>query len=344
MLKKSHLFFIVIAVLGFSCQSMQLEDLDEQSPLRAQYLAGRANFDAQQDQWARGLMQQASEPSKAENTLATAIHALDNDQDLKNEAIEEAQTVAELIEGLAPRPKLSRIPYAKDIIEKVVPCLKYLATKVVVDNKIDFSFEIPNDTQAFIAMYKLMKTTNQEMPEEFIYQRTISNKHFNEQVKSETKPDRSPLMLAMLNNDHAAFEALVSDEAVDPNSVDRYDNITPLIWAAHQGLDYYAERLLGNQKTDLHKKDYFGRSALSHATQEGHTSIIQMLLRRGAETADKDVSNKTVYDLASNQDTLFTLVGEVSKNVAGNVQAQLLLSQDMEAPVSIEFVVKEENN
>lgn len=332
MLKKSYIFFIVSAVLGFSCKSMHLDSLDANSPLRAQYFADRANFDALQDQWAAELLHE-DEPVKEENALEHVINALDNDQFISKE---EAQP-----EKLTSRPKLSIIPYAEDVIEKVVPSLKYLATKTIVDNKIDSSFEMPNDTKTFIAMCKLIKEANQEVPQEFMYQGTISNKFFNRKVVSETKPDMSPLMLAMKRDDPSAFESLVLDPAVDPNSADAYDGVTPLIWAAHEGSDYYVSLLLSNPKIDLEKKDYFGRDALKHATQEGHTAIIQKLLNRNAETTTKDVANKSVYDFAPNDGILLTLACESSKNIAGDVQTRLLLLQDMYEPVSIEFVVEE---
>jgi ankyrin repeat protein len=102
--------------------------------------------------------------------------------------------------------------------------------------------------------------------------------------------------------------ARLLDAGVDPNK--RHGNdLTALMWAAgHDNgaglLDIESTlNLLLDRGARINDADNRGRTALMIAAELGHTSVVELLLRRDADQALKDKDGKTALDLAQG-DTL----------------------------------------
>jgi hypothetical protein len=72
---------------------------------------------------------------------------------------------------------------------------------------------------------------------------------------------------------------------------------TPLILCARKGL-VDAFRVLADQNEDLNAEDITGRTALHHASKNGHEAIVRQLLNRGADKMVKDRRGLRALQLA----------------------------------------------
>jgi ankyrin repeat protein len=89
------------------------------------------------------------------------------------------------------------------------------------------------------------------------------------------------------------IEVAVKDmiqERVAINAKDS-DGRTPLLWAAGNGHASVVDQLLG-RGADLDSKDKYGQTALSWAAENGHDKVVQKLLEKGADLESKN----NIYD------------------------------------------------
>jgi ankyrin repeat protein len=77
-------------------------------------------------------------------------------------------------------------------------------------------------------------------------------------------------------------------KGADPNHTISSNGITPLMLAAHKGLNGIVKLLL-RKGVDPNQKDILGNVALIYASEKGHSEVIMTLLRAGA---DLTISNK----------------------------------------------------
>ncbi|MFC2089352.1 ankyrin repeat domain-containing protein [Bacteroidota bacterium] len=124
---------------------------------------------------------------------------------------------------------------------------------------------------------------------------------------SNTKAQNGILKLVM-DGDYDKVEQLISAEPDLVDTVIMYN--TPLIIAAYFGKDKIAELLL-NHGADMYKfKHKNGRTAIHLAAMQNHTSVVNVLIRKGVDVNFKDGSNKTalIYAIENKQRDLIDLL------------------------------------
>lgn len=100
-----------------------------------------------------------------------------------------------------------------------------------------------------------------------------------------------------------ANKLLPSDPLIDKDTMNAryYNNMTPLMVAAHDGRSEAASMLLGKGANPA-LTDVEGKTALWHATHKGHTEIVLLLLSKtNPRTIYTDFQLKDAYDAAAAQ-------------------------------------------
>ncbi len=90
---------------------------------------------------------------------------------------------------------------------------------------------------------------------------------------------------AARNGDLRIVKMLV-EAGADPNGT---KNSPPLTSAAYRGYGRIVEYLLAQPNIEVDKRDIDGYSALMHAADRGHTKVVELLLKAGA---NPDAVNK----------------------------------------------------
>ncbi|KAG2198472.1 hypothetical protein INT47_004459 [Mucor saturninus] len=90
-----------------------------------------------------------------------------------------------------------------------------------------------------------------------------------------------PLHLAARQG-HAELCRVLSQNAADIDTPDKYNTWTPLFWAANDG-HVECVRILINAGCKVNAKDENGKTALYYAAWEGHMDCVQLLLDAGCE-------------------------------------------------------------
>lgn len=106
----------------------------------------------------------------------------------------------------------------------------------------------------------------------------------------------TPLYFAVLNNNREYYDYLLKAGAeLDvPDFLDR----TPLAIAVRDGNPALVQSLIENGSDPFRKDRHLGRSFLHLAAGEGHTNVLDILLRAGLKPDEKDTSGATALDYA----------------------------------------------
>ncbi|RYP44175.1 hypothetical protein DL768_009323 [Monosporascus sp. mg162] len=112
----------------------------------------------------------------------------------------------------------------------------------------------------------------------------------------------TPLLFAAGNGHEAVVNLLLATGTVDPDSKARdlwighsssWWCVTPLLFATRNGHLAVVNLLLGTGRVNLESKDSNGRTALSHAAEEGHETIVKLLLEKDVNPDSKDSNGRT---------------------------------------------------
>ncbi len=102
------------------------------------------------------------------------------------------------------------------------------------------------------------------------------------EVNTEDKIGQTPLGVASALGHNGMVQLLLANGAAINQIPQKNDGRTALIWASEFGNLKTVQILLDNG-ADVKTKTLFGETALSIATQHGHTEIVKLLKRAGAE-------------------------------------------------------------
>lgn len=322
MIKKYSNYFmnfslVVLLLLPLGTQAMQLSDLDEDR--RAAYLAEQAAIDAQQ---------------------VALLEVLENGNE-PQVIMSETPETASGYQGLIQMSQVATVANALALQEpeshkKTVPCLKFFSTQAYIRSGNGASSLLPAEANIYVALCKIASGVGQVLPRKFINEGKVSRNLLNGEIASIAKHGYNSLAVAMHNHDLESFDALVA-AGVNPNVRDAY-GCPLLVLAAHDGNDYYVNRLLEMPTIEVNAADSFGETALLHATREGHVAIIERLSTYGANTLVSNIAHKKAFNLVPDRLTALSLLGNVSKNVAGNVQTRLFVKNF--TPSKYELVVQ----
>ncbi|KAH6902882.1 ankyrin repeat-containing domain protein [Coprinopsis sp. MPI-PUGE-AT-0042] len=123
------------------------------------------------------------------------------------------------------------------------------------------------------------------------------------QLNERTKKGRTPLSLAAWQNDAAMVELLLKMEGIDMDCQDEGGN-TALLVAAKKGSVDVVKTLLLDPRTNLHKRNKEGESALHCAlrggSSSGHTATALHLIATGIDINSADDCGRTPLMLAYN--------------------------------------------
>lgn len=103
----------------------------------------------------------------------------------------------------------------------------------------------------------------------------------NPNAKSTDASGTAPLHLSVEGGDVEATALLLSHKA-DPNIRLGMGSLTPLFFAAREGLVETAVQVL-DAGADVNAKDQYGFTALHEAADKGHEQVVKLLLERGAD-------------------------------------------------------------
>eukprot|EP00731_Ephydatia_muelleri_P027983 Em0019g856a len=116
-------------------------------------------------------------------------------------------------------------------------------------------------------------------------------------VKSKDGEGRTPLTYAVLVGSPQCIKAILGHNDDVINITDEQGR-TPLHYACAEGSVDCLKMLLSYKKCNLHCQDNRGTSALHWAAAANHPTLVQLLLRRGADRALKDHDGFTALDHA----------------------------------------------
>ncbi len=120
------------------------------------------------------------------------------------------------------------------------------------------------------------------------------------------------IFMAIQNGEYEKVEQLIS---IEPNLVDTMIVWnTPLIMASYFGKDNIVDLLL-DRGADMYKfKHENGRIGLHLASMQNHTSVVDVLIKRGVDVNFKDGGNKTalIYAIENNNRDLIDILSLVS--------------------------------
>lgn len=98
------------------------------------------------------------------------------------------------------------------------------------------------------------------------------------QVNKQDFCGRAPLHYAVISDQAAFVELLLTRGDIDPNVRDDYD-VTSLWEAAYQGSSEALEFLVDDPRVDVNAEDKRGRTPISIAATYGHLEIVRLLLK-----------------------------------------------------------------
>jgi len=300
-------FAVATLLIPCTLSAMQLIDLDEDK--REAYLAQQAALEAQQDALLEAHEQGAETQTISSETPKEALC----DQDFI-QAAPVAHSRAQQQAQTSTKEK------------KSVPCLKFFAAQAHILSGNGASLALPRDINTYVALCKIAGSVGQKLPKKFINEGKISRNLLNGKITSIVKHGYNPLAVAMHFHYLESFDALIA-AGVNPNVRDSYGSPL-LVLAAHDGNDYYVDRLLELPAIEVDAVDSFGETALTHAVRQGHASLIKTLIDHGANALISNIANKKPSDCVSDPSTALSLLGTISNNVAGNVQARLWVKND----------------
>ncbi len=110
-------------------------------------------------------------------------------------------------------------------------------------------------------------------------------------VSDENISRATPLILAITRDCVSAVEILLENN-VDVNQVRATDQNPPLMIAARRGNKDIIEKLIKSPEIEINKTSWSGRTAISAASFNGRTDIVQVLLTR----EDLDLSASSSFD------------------------------------------------
>lgn len=132
------------------------------------------------------------------------------------------------------------------------------------------------------AVFKQMKACGKSLGDKQSTQ-TPDNNPEQTRLRLDGIPEHAMLSWAVQNGRVAAVKELLSQDAInfDVNARGEY-RMAPLIFAAQEGFTSIVEMLLRHgANPNIQDKRY--RTALSHAAQEGHCDVLELLLSHGAD-------------------------------------------------------------
>ncbi|CAL4212391.1 unnamed protein product, partial [Meganyctiphanes norvegica] len=96
---------------------------------------------------------------------------------------------------------------------------------------------------------------------------------------------QSPLQEAVINNSYETAQVLLLHKA-DPNLISGEHSLTPLLAAALMGNMQFCQLLL-DHNADSNATDNYGQHIIWLAAQNGHRSVIELLIERGGDPQQK---------------------------------------------------------
>ncbi|KAI5785392.1 hypothetical protein FPQ18DRAFT_87085 [Pyronema domesticum] len=122
----------------------------------------------------------------------------------------------------------------------------------------------------------------------------------SQSIDLNTKLGGSTMLLQAVRIGHEGIVRILLERGVDVNLADG-NNRTALSWASENGHDSVVKLLLQADGIDINSKDSeYDRTALSWASENGHDSVVKLLLQAdGIDINSKDDDGETALSLAS---------------------------------------------
>lgn len=121
-------------------------------------------------------------------------------------------------------------------------------------------------------------------------------------VDAQDQKGNTALMIAARDGDVKQVDALLLQDA-DPNKKNIW-GVTPLIWAAYNGHTAVVQTLLKHKKTEKDIRSNNGCTALIDAAKKGHIEIVEHLVAQGANVDIQDKEGETALMIAARQANL----------------------------------------